>query len=227
MLRPEDFFDLSRSKHSEIFDGVTYVWEALSRIPEYVQSHLEPAVHGEVSDLAYVADDVYIGPGTVVEPGAMIKGPSIIGAHCDIRCGAYIRGNSIVGDGAVVGNSTELKVCLLFDEATVPHFAYVGDSILGWRSHLGAGVKVSNLKITRTPVVLTIDGVRYETGLRKFGAILGDEAEVGCNSVLNPGTLLGPRSLAYTNGSLYGYYPPDSLIKVRQTQEIVSRRYDL
>jgi NDP-sugar pyrophosphorylase family protein len=173
-----------------------------------------------------VADDVYLGPGTVVEPGAMIKGPSIIGANCEIRAGAYIRGNVIVGDGAVVGNSTELKLCLLFDEANIPHFAYVGDSIFGWRSHLGAGVKVSNLKITRTPVVVTIDGVRYETGLKKFGAIVGDEAEVGCNSVLNPGTMLGKRSLTYTNVSLAGYIPPDSFVKVRQVQEIVERKYD-
>lgn len=226
MLRPEDFFDLSKSKHSDIFDGVEFVWDALKRIPDYVKANLEPGIHGTVSNLAYVADDVYIGPGTVVEPGVMIKGPTIIGADCEIRAGAYIRGNVIVGDRAVVGNSTELKVCLLFDEANIPHFAYVGDSIFGWKSHLGAGVKISNLKITRTPVVVTIEGVRYETGLKKFGAIIGDEAEVGCNSVLNPGTMIGPRTLTYTNISLFGYYPPDSLVKLRQTHEVVERRYD-
>lgn len=153
----------------------------------------------------------------------MIKGPTIIGANCEIRCGAYIRGGVVVGDKAVVGNSCELKVCLLFDEANVPHFSYVGDSILGWKSHLGAGVKISNLKVTRRPVVVTINGTRYDTGLRKFGAIIGDEAEVGCNSVLNPGTLLGKRTLTYTNVSLRGYYPPDSFVKLRQKQVVVSR----
>ena len=143
-----------------------------------------------------------------------------------MRAGAYVRGNVLVGDRVVVGHTTELKTCLLFDEANVPHFSYVGDSIFGWRAHLGAGVKISNLKITRTPVVVTINGRRYETGLLKFGAILGDEVEIGCNSVLNPGTLVGKRTLVYTNLSMFGYYPPDSIVKLRQTHEIVERRYD-
>ena len=226
MLRPEDFFDLSKCKYSDIFDGIEFVWDALKRIPEYVEANLKPGIHGIVSPLAYVDENVYIGPGTVVEPGAMIKGPTIIGANCEVRAGAYVRGNVLVGDRVVVGHTTELKTCLLFDEANVPHFSYVGDSIFGWRAHLGAGVKISNLKITRTPVVVTINGRRYETGLLKFGAILGDEVEIGCNSVLNPGTLVGKRTLVYTNLSMFGYYPPDSIVKLRQTHEIVERRYD-
>jgi NDP-sugar pyrophosphorylase family protein len=224
MLRPEDFFDLSKCKYSDIFDGIELVWDALKRIPGYVRANLKPGIYGTVSPLAYVDQNVYIGPGTVVEPGAMVKGPSIIGANCEVRSGAYVRGDVLVGDRAVVGHTTELKNCLLFDQANVPHFAYVGDSILGWKAHLGAGVKISNLKVTRTPVVVTIDGQRYETGLLKFGAILGDEAEIGCNSVLNPGTLVGKRTLAYTNLSMFGYYPPDSMVKLRQTREVVGRR---
>jgi NDP-sugar pyrophosphorylase family protein len=226
MLRPEDFFDLSRCKYSDIFDGIELVWDALKRIPEYVEANLKPGIHGTVSPLAHVGEDVYIGPGTVVEPGAMINGPTIIGANCQVRAGAYVRGNVLVSDRAVVGHTTELKACLLFDEAIVPHFSYVGDSIFGWKAHLGAGVKVSNLKITRTPVVVTINGRRYETGLLKFGAILGDEVDIGCNSVLNPCTLVGKRTLAYTNLSMAGYYPPDSIVKLRQTHEVVERRYD-
>jgi len=226
MLRPEDFFDLSKCKYSDIFSGIDLVWDALKRIPEYVRANLKPGIHGIVSPLAFVDENVYIGPGTIVEPGAMIKGPSIIGANCEVRAGAYIRGDVLVGDRVVVGHTTELKVCLLFDQANVPHFSYVGDSIFGWKAHLGAGVKISNLKVTRTPVVVTINGQRYETGLLKFGAILGDEVEIGCNSVLNPGTLVGKRTLAYANLSMFGYYPPDSIVKLRQAYEVVERRYD-
>lgn len=224
MLHPKNFFDLSKSKHSEIFEGIEFVWDALKRIPEYVRANLKPSLNGTISPLAYIDDNVYIGSGTVVEPGVMIKGPTIIGANCEVRAGAYIRGNVLVGDGVVVGHTTELKTCLLFDEVEVPHFSYVGDSILGWKAHLGAGVKISNLKVTRTPVVLKINDQRYETGLIKFGAILGDEVEIGCNCVLNPGTLVGKRTLAYTNLSMQGYYPPNSIVKLHQSYEIVQRR---
>lgn len=224
MLHPEDFFDLSKFEHSALFDDVGYAWEALSKIGPYVKANLQPEVRGEVHPLAVVDDDVFIGHGTIVEPGAMLKGPTIIGQNCEIRQGAYIRGSVLVGNGVVVGHTTELKNCVLMDGAQVPHFSYVGDSIFGWKAHLGAGVKISNLKITRTPVVLTIDGQRYDTGLLKFGAILGDEVEVGCNSVLNPGTMIGKRTLVYTNAALAGYYPPDCLVKLRQTHEVVERR---
>ncbi|MBC8446721.1 MAG: UDP-N-acetylglucosamine diphosphorylase [Chloroflexi bacterium] len=223
MLRPQDFFDLSKFAHAALFDGVEFVWEVLPRIGEYIRAHLEPGIEGEVSRLAEVAADVYIGPGTVVEPGAMIKGPTIIGANCQVRQGAYIRGNVLVGDGAVLGHVNEMKNCVLMDEANAPHFAYIGDSVLGWRAHLGAGVKISNLKVTRELVTVTIGVRKVETGLRKFGAIIGDEAEIGCNSVLNPGTLVGKRALAYANSSLFGTYPPDAIIKVRQTHHVIER----
>jgi NDP-sugar pyrophosphorylase family protein len=223
MLQPEDFFDLSKFAHADIFDDVEFVWEVIPRIGDYVRAHLEPGIEGEVSRLAEVASDVYIGPGTIVEPGAMIKGPTVIGANCQVRQGAYIRGNVLVGDGAVIGHVNELKNCILIDEANIPHFSYVGDSILGWRAHLGAGVKISNLKVTHELVTVTIERRLYETGLLKFGAIVGDEVEIGCNSVLNPGTLIGKRTLAYANSSLFGYYPHDSIIKMRQAYHVVDR----
>lgn len=223
MLQAQDFFDLSKFAHANIFDDVEFVWEVIPLIGDYVRAHLEPGVEGEVSHLAEVAADVYIGPGTIVEPGAMIKGPTVIGANCQVRQGAYIRGNVLVGDGAVIGHVNELKNCILMDEANIPHFSYVGDSILGWRAHLGAGVKISNLKVTHELVTVTIERRLYETGLLKFGAIVGDEVEIGCNSVLNPGTLIGKRTLAYANSSLFGYYPHDSIIKMRQAHHVVNR----
>ncbi len=223
MLQPQDFFDLSKFAHADIFDDVEFVWDVIPRIGDYIRDHLEPGVEGEVSRLAEVAADVYIGPGAIVEPGAMIKGPTIIGANCQVRQGAYIRGNVLVGDGAVIGHVNELKNCILMDEANTPHFSYIGDSVLGWRAHLGAGVKISNLKVTRELVTVTIRRRVYETGLRKFGAIIGDEAEIGCNSVLNPGALIGKRTLAYANCSLFGYYPPDSIIKMRHGRHVVDR----
>jgi UDP-N-acetylglucosamine diphosphorylase / glucose-1-phosphate thymidylyltransferase / UDP-N-acetylgalactosamine diphosphorylase / glucosamine-1-phosphate N-acetyltransferase / galactosamine-1-phosphate N-acetyltransferase len=224
MLKPEDFFDLTKTEHAAIFEGVQYVWEVLPRIKDYIKEHLKPQICGDVSPLAFVGEQVYIGPGTVIEPGAMIKGPAIIGADCEVRGGAYIRENVIVGEGSVVGHTSEVKNSLLFNESEVPHFAYVGDSVLGWKAHLGAGVKLSNVKINRSQVVLEIDGQLYETGLRKFGAILGDQAEIGCNAVLNPGTLVGKRTLGYANISMFGYYPPDHIVKLRQVHEIIERR---
>ena len=224
MLHPENFFDLSKSQHSAIFSGIELVWDTLKRIPAYVADQLKPRIDGTVSPLAYVEDNVYIGQGTVVEPGVVIKGPTIIGANCELRAGAYIRGNVVVGDRVVVGHTTELKQCLLFDQVEVPHFSYVGDSILGWKAHLGAGVKISNLKVNRTPVVVKVEQQRYETGLTKFGAIVGDRVEIGCNSVLNPGTLIGKRSLVYANLSLLGYYPPNSIVKLHQSYEVVERQ---
>jgi NDP-sugar pyrophosphorylase family protein len=208
MLHPTDFFDLSKTRHAGLFEGVEYPWEVLPCIGDYVKTHLQPGIFGEVSPLAFVGAQVYIGPGTVVEPGVMIKGPAIIGANCEVRAGAYLRENVLVGDNVVVGHTTEIKNSLLFDEAQVPHFAYVGDSVLGWKAHLGAGVKISNVKVNRTLVVVTIADRRYETG---------------CNAVLNPGTLVGKRTLGYANISMLGYYPPHSIVKLRQSHQIVER----
>jgi carbonic anhydrase/acetyltransferase-like protein (isoleucine patch superfamily) len=158
-------------------------------------------------------DEVFVGPGTVVEPGALIKGPTIIGSYCEIRQGAYLRGHCLVGDRCVVGHTTEMKHSAMLNDAKAGHFAYIGDSILGNRTNLGAGTKLANLKITRTPVGIRIDKEIYDTGLRKLGAIIGDDSETGCNSVTNPGTLLGRRCLVLPALSVKsGYYPDRSTI---------------
>jgi NDP-sugar pyrophosphorylase family protein len=222
-LRPEHYFDLALFPHRDLFEGVAAVWEAIPRIGDYLRAIVKPEIRGTVMDGAFVTGQVFIGEGTVVEPGACLFGPAYIGRNCVVRSGAYVRGEVLVGDGCVLGHASEFKNCILMDGAQCPHFNYVGDSILGFRSHLGAGVIVSNLKVTRDEIIVRIDDRTYPTGLRKFGAILGDCAEIGCNAVLNPGTLVGPRTLAYPLTSLRGYYPPDSVIKLRQTVEVVRR----
>jgi len=225
MLAPVDFFDLSHSPYRDLFDNAEYVWDALKRLPEYISAKLQPKMEGEISPLAHIEGNVAIGRGTIVEAGVVIKGPVIIGEYCQIRAGAYIRHQVIVGDHSIVGHATELKACVLLHEVQVPHLAYVGDSILGTKAHLGAGVKISNVKINNENVEVMIKGNHYQTGLHKFGAIIGDAAEIGCNSVLNPGTLIGKRTLVYANASLRGYYPPESIVKIRQQQEIIKREH--
>ncbi len=220
----EEFFNLKRTAYAEYFKGIEYPWDILERIPEMVDSELESGVAGSIPDSAYIGEEVEVGEGTVVEPGATIKGPAIIGNNCEVRSGAYIRSDVVVGDGVTVGHSTELKRSLIHDEAEIPHFSYVGDSVIGWKGHLGAGVKVSNLKVTREPVVVHLGENDVPTGLRKFGCLLGDRAEIGCNSVLNPGTLVGRRTLVTANASLAGYYPPDSFVKLKQEIEVNDRK---
>jgi NDP-sugar pyrophosphorylase family protein len=159
-------------------------------------------------------DEIFVGPGSVVEPGALIKGPTIIGSYCEIRQGAYLRGHCLIGNRCVLGHTTEIKHSVMLNGAKAGHFAYIGDSILGNRSNLGAGTKLANLKITGTPVIVKINENIYETGLRKFGAIIGDDSETGCNSVTNPGTLLGRRCLVFPAISVRsGYYQNGSIIR--------------
>ena len=224
MLKPKNFFDLKDFAHQEIFLDLEYVWDALKRLPDYITQTIMPGIHGTVMDGAYlIGDDIQIGKGSVIEPGAYITGPTIIGEDTVIRNGAYIRGNVLVGDHCVVGHTSELKGSIMLDGSGAPHFNYVGDSILGNNVNLGAGTKLSNLKMTKDTVKVKIADQAYDTGLRKFGAILGDRAESGCNSVLNPGTLIGPGSLIYPNSTVSGYIPPDSIVKLRQTFEIVKK----
>ena len=168
-------------------------------------------------------NEIYIGKGTVIEPGVLIKGPAIIGDNTELRQGAYLRGDTLVGSGCVVGHTTELKSCVMLEESKAGHFAYIGDSILG-KVNLGAGTKLANLKIVESNVVINIEGKKYETGLRKFGAILGDGVETGCNSVTTPGTLLGENVLLYPNTTARGYYPPKTIIKLRQTKKLEQRK---
>ncbi len=164
-------------------------------------------------------DDIYIGEDTIIEPTALIRGPAMIGDRTEVRHGAYIRGNVLVGDDCVVGHTTEIKSSVMLGGSKAGHFAYIGDSILG-RVNLGAGTKLANLKMVDSPVTLNIGNRTYETGLRKFGAIIGDGVETGCNSVTTPGTLLAKNVILYPNGTARGFYPAGSLVKIKQDQEV-------
>jgi NDP-sugar pyrophosphorylase family protein len=161
----------------------------------------------------------------VLEDGVMIKGPAIIGRDCQIRHNAYLREHVIVGDHCCVGNACELKNAFLFNNVVVPHFNYVGDSILGFRSHLGAGVKISNVKLTLGNILVELDtGGVVDTGLRKFGALLGDGAEIGCNAVLNPGSIIGRNSVVYPNVNWRGVLAANRIVKNKAEQEVIERR---
>lgn len=218
-----ELFDLAQTEHAALFDGCNFAWEALKKIEPYVakvgKQNPPPRFPG-----ASIGDRVVIGAGTVVEPGVMIKGPAIIGKNCHIRHNAYIRENVIIGDGCVVGNSSELKNALLFNGAQVPHFNYIGDSILGHKAHLGAGVICSNLKSLPGNVTVTVNGVPQDTGLRKFGALVGDGVEVGCNSVLNPGSILGRGAIIYPGVNWRGFLPANSIAKNKAEIEVVVKR---
>ena len=169
---------------------------------------------------AFLMDDqIYIGKNSVIEPAALVRGPAIIGDDTEVRHGAYIRGDVMVGDDCVVGHTTEIKSSVMLGGSKAGHFAYIGDSILG-KVNLGAGTKLANLKMIDSKVTITVDGKSYQTGLRKFGAIFGDGVETGCNSVSTPGTLLGKNSLLYPNGTARGYYPPGTIIKVKQDHHL-------
>jgi NDP-sugar pyrophosphorylase family protein len=224
MFKPADLFDLSQTEHAAIFDGCESAWDALKKIKDYVEKNVRPALKNKCLGGAWIGDNVFIGEGTVVEDGVMIKGPAIIGRNCQIRHNAYLREDVVVGDGCVLGNSCEFKNALLFNNAQVPHFSYVGDSILGHKAHLGAGVKISNLKLTPGNIALEWKGKTIDTGLRKFGAMIGDFAEVGCNAVLNPGTVIGRRSLVYPNTNWRGVLPEEHIAKNRAEQEVVARK---
>ncbi len=197
----------------------TYPWEALDRLSDYIRELGEAL---STFDYEKREGDVYISRSAKVAPTAYIGGPCIICEGAEIRHGAFIRGSAIVGAGAVVGNSVELKNCILFDGVQVPHFNYVGDSVLGYRSHMGAGAVTSNVKSDKSLVTVQVGEERIETGRKKFGAMLGDYVEVGCNSVLNPGTVIGSHSNVYPLSSVRGHVPKNSIYKARGV--IVTKR---
>lgn len=223
-LSPEAFFDLAGWEHAALFEGVTRVWEALGRVETYLKDHLKPGIEGSVDPGAWIGGDVYVAPGARIEAGAMVQGPAIVGEGSVVRHGAYIRGECIIGRECVVGHATELKRAILLDKAQAPHFNYVGDSILGRGVNLGAGTKLSNLKNDGTPIEIAVEGERIATGYRKLGAILGDGVQTGCNCVTSPGTLVGPGTHVYANATLRGVYPAGSIVKLRQSLEVVERR---
>ena len=187
-----------------------YPWEALASISSFI-TEIGATLSPELYDR--VGEDVWIAKSARVAKTASVSGPCIICPEAEVRHCAFIRGSAIVGAGAVVGNSTELKNCILFDGVQVPHYNYVGDSILGYKSHMGAGAITSNVKSDKTPVVVRGDGLAIETGRKKFGAMLGDFVEVGCNSVLNPGTVIGSHSNVYPLSSVRGCIPANSIYK--------------
>lgn len=240
MLRPSDFFDLNGFEFRAIFDGVDHVWEVLGRVGRFALEYItsvdgDNTIMGVVMPGAYVDDAhaIVIGEGTVVEPGAFIQGPAIIGRNCQIRNGAYIRGDVVIGNNCIVGHASELKNCIMIDTAQASHFAYVGDSILGRGVNLGAGTKLSNVPVAsckspetgkRPTIKITVEGKTYDTGLVKFGAVIGDCCQTGCNVVTNPGTLLGKNCLVYPNTSLKkGLYPPNKIVKLLQNVVAVDR----
>jgi NDP-sugar pyrophosphorylase family protein len=233
MLSALDLFDFTESRSEWVFEGTQYVWEVLARIPQLVSTLLDgkQVIEGDVMPGAYLGDHpLFVGRGACIEPGVYIGGPAYIAANVVVRHGAYVRSNSVLLDGAILGHASEIKNSILLPGAKAPHFAYVGDSIIGHRANLGAGVRLSNLSITgpssgiRSTVRIQMPDGRIDTGLRKFGAILGDDVEIGCNAVLNPGIVLGPRSLVYPNVSMRsGVYPADTITKLRQEIEVTER----
>ncbi|MGI6012473.1 MAG: UDP-N-acetylglucosamine pyrophosphorylase [Ruminococcus sp.] len=206
----EDLYTLEETIAAELFAGKTYPWEALPEIGSFIVKLGQTLSPQEYEKRG---ENIWIARSAKVAPTVSITGPAIIGKNAEVRQCAFIRGNAIVGEGAVVGNSTELKNVVLFNKVQVPHYNYVGDSILGYKAHMGAGSITSNVKSDKTLVVVKGKEAKIETGLKKFGAMLGDEVEVGCNSVLNPGTVIGPRTNIYPLSSVRGVIPGDSIFK--------------
>ena len=207
-----NLYNLDETIAKDLFEGATYPWEVLPKISAFILQ-----LGSTLSEEEYekIGEDIWIARSATVAPTAYIHGPAIIGKNAEVRHCAFIRGNAIVGEGAVVGNSTELKNVVLFNKVQVPHYNYVGDSILGYKAHMGAGSITSNVKSDKKLVVVKDGRERIETGQKKFGAMLGDEVEVGCGSVLNPGTVVGRHSSIYPLSSVREVVPADSIYKKR------------
>lgn len=214
----QNLYDLSQTIASSLFKDVTYPWEVLPKIKDFIialGNTLDTNIYEKKGD------NIWIAKSAKVAPTAYISGPVIIGEETEIRHCAFIRGNAIVGNHCVVGNSTELKNVILFNNVQVPHYNYVGDSILGYRSHMGAGSITSNVKSDKKLVIVKTEAECMETGLKKFGAMIGDNVEVGCNSVLNPGTVIGKNSNIYPLSCVRGVVLANSIYK--NQNEIVAK----
>ena len=209
MFKTTDLYDLTHSLAGNYLSGFDYPWQALKGIKDLILS-LGSSLGEEYTE---VSPTVWVHKTAIVAPSAYLGAPCIIGAHTEIRHCAFIRGSALVGENCVVGNSVELKNVILFDNVQVPHYNYVGDSILGFKSHMGAGSLTSNVKSDQTLVVVKNGEERFETGLKKFGAMLGDHVEVGCNSVLNPGTVIGRHTNIYPTSCVRGVVPANSIWK--------------
>ena len=209
-LTVKELYTLEETIAKDIFEGVTYPWEVLSKIGSFIMELGSTLPEDEYDK---IGENVWVSKSAKVFPSAYIHGPAIIGKDAEVRHCAFIRGNAVVGEGAVVGNSTELKNVILFNKVQVPHYNYVGDSILGYKAHMGAGSITSNVKSDKKLVVLKTPEGNIETGIKKFGARLGDEVEVGCGTVLNPGSVVGKQSNIYPLSSVRGYVPSNSIYK--------------
>lgn len=206
----KELYNLNETIAKELLESVTYPWEALPKIADFI---IEIGNKLDLEKYEKKGENVWIAKSAKVAPTAYINGPAIIGEDAEIRHCAFIRGKAIVGNGAVVGNSTELKNVILFNKVQVPHYNYVGDSILGYKSHMGAGSITSNVKSDKKLVVVKNGKEQIETGIKKFGAMLGDEVEVGCGSVLNPGSVIGKNTNIYPLSSVRGVVPKNSIYK--------------
>ena len=215
----ENLYDLTETIAAELFTEAEYPWEVLPRIHDFILE-LGKRLPEEIYEKR--GEDIWVAKNAKVAPTACLNGPLIIDEEAEIRHCAFVRGNAIVGKGAVVGNSTELKNVVLFNKVQVPHYNYVGDSILGYKSHMGAGSITSNVKSDKTLVVVKDGDEKIETGLKKFGAMLGDYVEVGCNSVLNPGTVIGRHTNVYPLSSVRGVIPANSIFK--KPGEVVQKK---
>ena len=204
------FGDLSQTQAKELMESVEYPWEVLPKIGEFI---LQLGENLSEEEYDKQGENVWISKSAKIYPNNYIAGPAIIGADTEVRPGAFIRGNALVGENCVVGNSTELKNVILFNNVQVPHYNYVGDSILGYKSHMGAGSITSNVKSDKTLVTINVNGEKVPTERKKVGAILGDNVEVGCGSVLNPGTVVGKNSNIYPLSMVRGYVPANSIYK--------------
>lgn len=209
-IKITELFDLTKTMASDYLDSFTYPFEALEGISELIV-RLGESLDTDVYEKR--GEDVWVAKSAKVAPTAFLGGPCIIGEHTEVRHCAFIRGSALVGNGCVVGNSVELKNVIIFDDVQVPHYNYVGDSILGYHSHMGAGSITSNVKADKTNVVIKSEADSIETGLKKVGAFLSDYAEIGCNSVLNPGTVIGRHSNVYPLSMVRGVVPANSIYK--------------
>ncbi len=207
-----NLYDLEQTIAKDLFEGATYPWEVLGRISSFIRE-LGPKL--DADHFEQRGEDIWVAKSAKVAPTAFLNGPLIIDEEAEIRHCAFVRGSAIIGRGCVIGNSTELKNAVIFNSVQVPHYNYVGDSVLGYKSHMGAGSITSNIKSDRTVVVIKDQTKQLETGLKKIGAMLGDYVEVGCNSVLNPGTVIGRGSNIYPLSSVRGVIPANSIYKNR------------
>ena len=218
-IKVSELYNLEETIAAELFGGVEYPWEVLPRIHDFI---LELGNRLPKDIFEERGENIWVARSARVAPSACLNGPLIVDEDAEIRHCAFVRGSAIVGKGAVVGNSTELKNVILFNKVQVPHYNYVGDSILGFKSHMGAGSITSTVKSDKTLVVVKGEGIRLETGLKKMGAMLGDNVEVGCNSVLNPGTVIGRNTNIYPTSMVRGVVPPGSIYK--KCTEITPKR---